>query len=168
MATDLFEPRLERGRIRIGEEGARVLELTRDGILSFHAPLRILASSEAPRRVVAYGLLQFLQSFTRLTAALLALAAFADEDPVLLDLTIRRARGWSMLVALPGDLMPPPPRDLEDDDLLGDPTPVRWRELRDGPERAAMRLASDVYQAFGFERSWLLRAVDPSTGRLRP
>lgn len=183
LAAGGTRPRLEAGKVVLGmQDDFRLSIFRRDG-LEFRAPLRILhAGNEpgAPKPLYWLTLVEMPVSVFRLLSRLLQEENLweepvSEETVFIASLALLGLEGWTLRPSSPrnfpslsgwGNYLLRDPRALSEPNLLSTPLRFRLAEVRDHPDRCGFRLASRIYEAFGYGMDDMPPEFDQEAGRL--
>ena len=183
LAAGGTRPRLEVGKVVLGmPDDFRLSIFRRDG-LEFRAPLRILhAGNEpgAPKPLYWLTLVEMPVSVFRLLSRLLQEENLweepvSEETVFIASLALLGLEGWTLRPSSPrnfpslsgwGNYLLRDPRALSEPNLLSTPLRFRLAEVRDHPDRCGFRLASRIYEAFGYGMDDMPPEFDQEAGRL--
>jgi hypothetical protein len=158
---------------RLGEEDSvQWTTISTRGDVEFAAGLERLQWQGQASSLWPLALLEFPVSVARLVRTLYAEFATRPagrDTPIILGLGLFRIGNWALPSGSPNSIafrMKAPREYAEADAFLGEPVVVRWSELDASPDRCALHLVRQVYQAFGYEEWDIPREYDRDTGQL--
>ncbi len=164
------EMRAEAAEIRDAADQRWFLRCDSPGSLRFHASLEVPAFNmplQQDRALWPYALCELPASFLRLLDTLYELAGVADETPVLFDMGLTGAKGWTLGPYSPDTLgYRTKARALDRDAIIwSDPLCFTRGELRQR-DAIAMRAVSRIYREWGHDGDFLPREWNRETKRL--
>lgn len=165
------QPELKGEKLVLGKPAFRQLEICSDGLVAFSVPLERLSwiEEQDQRLIWPYALMEYPVSVFRLASKLYAQHRSGLEK-VLADLALIGVVGWGLRPYSPNSLgfdIEDPSRFEDADDLLfAQPFEFRPEEFIEHPDRCALRLIAEVYQAFGHDRSKIPSEFDQREGQL--
>jgi len=162
-------PVLERGRIRLGEEGNRKTTVWKDGCVEFWVPVTGLKHrTDSMKEIHPLALLEYSVSVMRLAKAIYNQVANSSPNAVLVDLAMMRVEGWHLPAYAPGtygyDFRHGSPSELDGGQYLQpDPLRIPWGEFEERPDRAAFVLLRALYEGFHLPEDRLPKQYDRLT-----
>lgn len=151
-----------------GEHGPTITEVWEDGRSILRVRLEALYWKDEPKTIWPFAFLEYPTSFLRLAARLYGDAGLTDAEELDCGVALAGISGWSLRAGSPSSVMyrAGELRAAEVDELV-EALRITWRELRDEPDRIALRLMTRLYAAFGHWPDALPAEFDRAAGRLR-
>jgi hypothetical protein len=164
------QPRLEGDRLVTTLEQNPWVTVWRSGRIECSAPLEFLYwRGQDQYEVYPYCLLEYPVSALRIASTIFARSSKALRSEVVADLALFGLEGWKLRQGSPQGTgyARQAPIVFPEADLVSDrPLVFAAQDFLNEPDRCALRLVEQVYEAFGFGRDQIPPEFDQRSGRL--
>jgi hypothetical protein len=162
-------PQRKSGRLVIWDEGGdrRVVEIKRNGGMTFGGPLASLFWKKGAGELWSLSLLEYPISAFRIASAVYG-GKLQPEARIVADLALFGIEGLKLKVESPQNRWMPSgePKIFEESKDLVVELAFSAEQIRQEPDRCGYRLVERVFEAFGYGREQIPEEFDQKTGRL--